>query len=59
MLILGLVAMYVLMASNAIEFKKNTLEQTGLVERVVVIPTFHADRLTAYFTRLSRLRTSS
>ena len=48
LLAVGLVVIYVLMASNAIEFQNKTLEQTGLTERVVVQPSFHQERLTAY-----------
>jgi hypothetical protein len=44
----GLAAMYIVMASNAVEFENKTLERTELVERVVSKPTFHMDRLTAY-----------
>lgn len=49
LLALGLGVVYVLMASGAVEFENKTLEKTELVERVVSVPTFHTDRLTAYF----------
>ena len=49
LLALGLGVVYVLMASNAVEFENKTLEKTELVERVASVPTFHADRLSAYF----------
>ena len=48
LLALFLAVLYVLMASNAVEFQKKTLEETGLVERVAVKPVFHGDRLSAY-----------
>ena len=48
LLILALVVIYVLMASNAIEFENKTLEQTGFVDRVVAQPLFHRERLIAY-----------
>ncbi len=49
LLALGLCVVYVLMASNAVEFDNKTLEKTELVERVASVPTFHADRLVSYF----------
>ena len=48
LLVLFLIVLYVLTASNAVEFQHKTLEDTGLVERVAMRPTFHADRLGAY-----------
>lgn len=48
LLALALVVMYMLMASNAVEFQTKTLDKTELVERVVMKPSFHAERLTAY-----------
>ena len=48
LLALGLVVIYVLMASKAIEFENKTLEQTGLIERVAAQPSFHQERLAAY-----------
>ena len=48
LLILGLVVLYVLVQSSAIELQNKTLDQTGLVDRVAVQPSFHQERLTAY-----------
>ena len=47
-LMLALAALYVLTASNAVEFNPKTLESTGAVDRVAFKPTFHMDRLTDY-----------
>ena len=48
LLLLFLVVLYVLVASNALEFQDKTLQDTGLVKHVVMVPTFHMDRLNAY-----------
>ena len=48
LLALGIAAIYVLAASNAVEFQNQTLERTDTVERVVCKPAFYPERLTAY-----------
>ena len=50
--LLGLIVgvIYVLQASQALEFKNKTLDRTEVTERVAFMPTFHPDRLSSYFS---------
>ncbi len=49
LLCLALAAIYVLRASQALEFKKRTFEKKETIERVGFMPVFHTDRLIEYF----------
>ena len=47
-LVFFILLVYVLLASNALEFQKKTLEKSDTVERVAMVPSFHKDRLESY-----------